>query len=286
MSELVKTAAVVLVAIALAVIVWATAPAPPQLERFSDEGEPFYPEFSDPLKAASLEVIDYDEESGTARPFKVQVRNGVWSIPSHHDYPADGEERLAKTAAGVIDLKKDIIQSDRAQDHEALGVIDPLDDTTAGLAGRGKRITLRDRSDAVLADFIIGREVEGKDGFRYVRLPGKKRTYAVKVDVDLSTRFADWIETSLLDVRSYDVTDVQIDDYSINEQTGMVESLGTLQLAKDEQNAWQLAGVPDGRELDEAKVRTMLSALSGLTITGVRPKPEALSADLRAKEAV
>ena len=43
----------------------------------------FYAEFTDPAVAASLEVIDYDEDSGTASPFKVQVKDGVWSIPSH-----------------------------------------------------------------------------------------------------------------------------------------------------------------------------------------------------------
>ena len=41
------------------------------------------------------------------------------------DYPADGEDRLANTAASIIDLRKDIVQSDRLQDHETLGVIDP-----------------------------------------------------------------------------------------------------------------------------------------------------------------
>ncbi|UCD75184.1 MAG: DUF4340 domain-containing protein [Phycisphaerales bacterium] len=284
MNQLAKTAGIVVIAVVLVVLVWATAPVAPELDRFDDQGEPFYPDFTDPLKAASLEVIDYDEESGTARPFKVQFKDGVWSIPSHYDYPADGEDRLAATAAGVIDLKKDVIQSDRGRDHEVLGVIDPLDETTPTLTGRGQRVTLRDQAGAVLADFIIGHEAEGKQGFRYVRLPDKKRTYAVKVDVDLSTRFADWIETNVLDVSSYNITEVQVDDYTINEQTGRVESAGSIQLARDEANKWRLADLPEGRELDEAKVRSMLSAVSGLTITGVRPKPEALTADLRAKE--
>lgn len=286
MSQIAKTSVLVVIAIVLVLLAWVTAPSAPELERFSDQGEPFYPDFTDPLKAATLEVIDYDEESGSARPFKVQVKDDVWSIPSHYDYPADGEDRLAATAAGVIDLKKDIIQSDRAQDHEALGVIDPLDDSTPTLTGRGQRVTMRDESGGVLADFIIGREAEGKDGFRYVRLPGKKRTYAVKLDVDLSTRFADWIETNLLDIQFNDVKTARIDDYSINEQTGMVESLGTIRLDKGEDNKWQLADVPAGRELDQSKVRTMISALSRLTITGVRPKPEGLTADLRASESL
>ena len=77
-------------------------PSRPNLAQFSDQGEPFYPRFIDPAVAAALEVIDYDEETGTATPFKVQVRNGRWTIPSHYNYSADGEDRLATTAASMI----------------------------------------------------------------------------------------------------------------------------------------------------------------------------------------
>ena len=44
-----------------------------------------------------------------------------------------------------------------------MGVIDPLDAKVATLQGRGKRITLRDASEKVLADFIIGKEIKGTD---------------------------------------------------------------------------------------------------------------------------
>ena len=48
-----------------------------------------------------------------------------------------------------------------------MGVIDPLDAKVSTLKGRGKRITLRDASEKVLADIIIGNEIKGterKDG--------------------------------------------------------------------------------------------------------------------------
>ena len=127
MNDVAKTAIFVGVAVVLCAAAYLFSPAPPKVAYFDDQGEPFYADFTDPLEAASLEVIDFDEESGSARPFKVEVKDGVWSIPSHYNYAADGEDRLAKTAAGVIDLKKDVAQSDRVQDHEAFGVIDPLD---------------------------------------------------------------------------------------------------------------------------------------------------------------
>jgi len=40
-----------------------------------------------------------EELAGKATEFKVQVKEGRWSIPSHYDYPADGADRLATTAA-------------------------------------------------------------------------------------------------------------------------------------------------------------------------------------------
>src|SRR5205807_1983916 len=92
-------------------------------------------------------------------------------------------------------------------DQEALGVLDPLD-LKSGLKGRGKRVTLRDKSEKVLADFIIGNEVKDRPGQRYVRVPGQKRTYGVNVKADLSTKFADWIETNLLKVDASHVRSV------------------------------------------------------------------------------
>ena len=44
-----------------------------------------------------------------------------------------------------------------------MGVIDPLDSKTTALEGRGKRVTLRDASEKVLADFIIGNEIKGTE---------------------------------------------------------------------------------------------------------------------------
>ncbi len=66
-----------------------------------------------------------------------------------------------------MDLTKDTIRSDSVEDQEAMGVIDPLDTKVTTLEGRGKRITLRDASEKVLADIIIGNEIKGterKDG--------------------------------------------------------------------------------------------------------------------------
>jgi len=280
MSEIKKTLSLAGGAAALALLALVTAPRPPAPDAFADRGEAFFPDFQDPNSAATLEVVEFDEDTGTARAFKVTNDGGLWTIPSHHDYPADGADRLAKTAAGVIGIHKDDVRSDNVADHEALGVVDPLDEGATSLKGRGKRVTLRDESGAVLADFVVGREPEGRPGFRFVRIPGQKRVYAARMDVDLSTRFEDWIERDLLQLERDDVARAVIKDYSIDERTGRLDQRDVVTLAKDDEGNWKTDRMRPGQEVDSEKSGALLGALDDLKIVGVRPKPAGLSASL------
>ncbi len=279
MDETQKTMTFAGVAVVLAALALIFAPKRITPEAFLDQGEPFFPEFTDPNAAVTLEVIDYDEETGSARPFKVTFAEGRWSIPSHHDYPADGKDRLAKTAAGVIQLKKDDFRSDNVSDHEACGVIDPLDEA-AGLSGRGERVTVKGANDVVLADIILGRPVEQREGFRFMRLPNQKRVYAARADVDISTEFADWIETDLLEVTKPNIDRVELRDYSINERTFSVDQRDRLVLSLED-GRWIADKMRNDQQVDSAKMQTLLSTLDDLRIVGVRPKPEGLSASLK-----
>src|SRR3954453_1264762 len=157
MTELAKTWTFVAVALVLTgAAVVNTRDRSTRNEIFNDQGQPFFPEFKDPLSCTDLEVVDFDSATAPASRFRVMFKDNKWVIPSHYDYPADAKDRLSKTAAAVMDLTKDTIPSDRVQDEEDLGVIDPLDTKTTTLKGRGKRIPLRDASEKVLADFVFG----------------------------------------------------------------------------------------------------------------------------------
>src|SRR5437867_3666370 len=107
MGETAKTAIFCLAALAVVVAAAVVEPETVTPNIFSDQGELFYPRFTDPLACKSLEVVDYDEATATARPFKVEFKRGRWVIPSVHNYPTDAKDRLAKTAAALIDLRKD-----------------------------------------------------------------------------------------------------------------------------------------------------------------------------------
>jgi hypothetical protein len=286
MTEMRKTLVFCGIAVVLAALALVTAPRRETPQQFSDLGSPVFPKFTDPNAARTLEVITFDEQTGQAVPFKVTFENGVWTIPSHHGYPADAKDRLAKTAANVIELKKDDFRTDNVSDHEACGVIDPLENTaTASLKGRGQRITIKGDNETVLADIIVGKPVENAKGMRFIRLPGQNRVYASRMNLDISTKFGDWIEKDLLQAGRDDFDRIVLSNYSINEQSGRVSEGDRIVLLKE--GEWTTASLRPGEEIVKARLDDLLSALDELKIEGVRPKPEALSASLlRSSETV
>ena len=217
MSEMKKTLSVDGIAVFLGVVALVSSPRRPVPDAFFDVGEPFFPEFTDPAAAATLEVVEFDEGTASATPFKVTNRDGLWTIPSHHDYPADGEDRLANAAADVINAIKDDFRSDNVADHEALGVVDPTDETASTLQGRGTRVTFKGPNEEVLADLIIGNRVPGRAGLRFVRVSGQKRVYSARFEGNVSTAFEDWIETNLLEVERNQVQQITLNEYFIDE---------------------------------------------------------------------
>jgi hypothetical protein len=278
MNENKRTIWFVATAVVLVILALVMAPKKYTPGAFLDQGEAFFPNFTDPNQATTLEVIEFDSTTGTTRPFKVTFQGGRWTIPSHHDYPADAKTRLAQTAAGVIDIKKDDFRSDNVSDHEQCGVVDPSDES-AELAGRGQRITLKDGSGQVLADFIVGRPATEGTGLRFVRVPDQKRVYTARMNLDLSTRFEDWIETDLLQLTATKISRIDINDYSIDERSGSVNKRDNVTLTK-RSGQWAMTGLKGSQSLDTAKVTAMVNALSQVKITGVRPKPAGISASL------
>ncbi len=278
MGENQRTLLYVGAAIVLALLAYLLAPRNITSDAFEDQGQPFYPEFQDPNEAVALEVIDFDEAAGSAVPFKVIFSEGKWSIPSHHDYPADGKDQLARTAAGFIDVTKDDFRSADMSDLESFGLIDPLNET-ASLTGRGQRITIKGEGDKVLVDFILGKEASGQPGYRFVRVPDQNRVYAAKIDVELSTRFEDWIDTDLLQTNRYRFDKIVIDDYSIDERTRRV-SKGDQVVLRSEDGQWRADKMASNQVMDTTKLENLLNTLDSLSIVGVRPKPAGLSASL------
>ena len=278
-SESRTTAAFVGVALLLAVAAWATSPRLETPASLVDRGTRFFPGFTDPQSAASLEVFEFNQAAFAAQPLKVVNQDGRWTIPSHYGYPADGSEKLATTAAALIALTRDDIASENAGDHERCGVIDPLDETIAASTGRGTRVMVRGADESVLADIIIGAPVEGRDQMRYVRVPGQTRTYVSRVGaLSISTRVDDWIERDLLQVDRDDIDGIAIQHFLVSAGRDNVSDGERLLLRRQRPDVWMLTD--NAQRLNTFPMNLLVTTLDELAIADVRPKPPGLAAAL------
>jgi len=282
-TETRTTVTLVALALCLALTAWATAPRRVAPAALRDLGQPFFPAFVDPNAASSLEVVEFDVQAVRPRPFKVLNRDGRWTIPSHDNYPADASNCLSSIAASIVAMKKDDVASDSPNDQERCGVLDPLDETLPATEGRGTRVIVRGRNEKTLADIIIGNPVNGRAEFRYVRLPGERRTYVARVDnLKISTKFEDWIERNLLQVSRDDLDQIIIRNYSADVRSGTVTRREMLVLHRSARDVWTLDGLSPGESIDGFTMNLLVTKLVDLSIEDVRPKPPGITATLMA----
>jgi hypothetical protein len=295
MNDNTKTVTFVGVALAALLIAWFSRPK--LLETGPEEmvGQLLVADF-DPLSAASIEILKFDPDTSAVRPFSVKQVNGLWSIPSHDNYPADAENHLAEAASGLMGRKILSVASESPGDHETFSVVDP--DPENPRAGMGTRVTIKDRNDKSLLAMIIGVEVPGRPELRYVRRVGQDPVYTAAVKTDkLSTKFEDWIEKDLLRMKSKEIKQIEIRDHAVDVAKRRLEQRGhmTLQynsssdprwkLARDEifgPNGWRPQKIAEDEELNTSKLDDLKYALDDLKIVDIHPKPKGLSANLKA----
>jgi hypothetical protein len=279
-----------------------------------EEQRVLFPELSDASKAASLEIVSYDDELSTLHPFKVLQSGGVWVLPAHQKYPADAKEQLAAAATALVDLKMLDVVSKSPGDHETYGVIEPdPEKIKPGMTGVGQLVEIRDGSGNKLARLIIGKEDKRRVGadsggrtLRFVRKAGQDPVYRVEVDTSkFTTSFGDWIEKDLLKLSPWDVRRLGLEDYALvavesNGRVGVqLDRKYRVDLAYDDKDAkWSLVkleafskeGEPreeklaEGEELASGKLNDLRNALGDLKIVDVARKPSGLSAELKAEE--
>ena len=283
----------------------------------AEQAKVLFPDLADPGKAASLEIVSFDDATATLKPFKVVRSEGVWVLPSHENYPADAKDQLAAAATELIDRPVLDVVSDSPGDHETYGVIEPdPEKVKVGMTGVGQLVEIRDASGNKLARLIVGKEDkrpasgDGAPGrsLRFVRRAGQDRVYRVELDTSkFTTRFDDWIEKDLLKISPWDVRRLTIDDsscsFGIDEASGRpMISLARrcrAQLAYDDKDAaWSLVTLEgfddknqpreeklaEGEELASGTLNDLRNALGDLKIVDVVRKPSGLSAELKAEE--
>ncbi|WP_237227037.1 DUF4340 domain-containing protein [Rubinisphaera sp. JC750] len=283
MNPMTRTLTYVGVAFVCVVLaVWSGMPTPElNPDDSANVGEPFYPDFEDPIEATGVRVTVFNEDTAEAKTFEVSNKNGAWTIPSHYDYPADGKDQLEKTASSLVAVKRGAVAGVSEQDWERLGVVDPLSDEVGQRKGRGERLTLTNGGTTLL-DLIIGNQVDNREGFFYVRHPKEKQTYVAELDLELTTDFGEWIEPDLLQINTTDLREMVIKDYSIDESSRRIVFNDVLKLRRpDASTSWKLEGQKENEKLKTAAINQIITTADNLKIIGVRPKPQGLSSDLK-----
>ncbi|MFM1997616.1 MAG: hypothetical protein RLZZ111_2003 [Planctomycetota bacterium] len=309
-----RTGAFLLGGLGMLLLGWSLQPRIKTAKIEPEEQRVLFPELSDAAKAASLEIVSYDDELSTLHPFKVMQAGGVWVLPAHQNYPADAKEQLAAAATSLVDLKMLDVVSKSAADHETYGVIEPdPEKIKPGMTGVGQLVEIRDASGNKLARLVIGKEDKRLPGgessgrsLRFVRKAGQDPVYRVEIDTSkLTTKFDDWIEKDLLKISPWDVRRLGIEDYALVavESGGRIgvqlDKKYRIDLSYDDKDAkWSLVKMeafdkegaakdeqlPEGEELATAKLNDLRNALGDLKIVDVARKPSGLSAELKAEE--
>lgn len=283
MNQNTKTALFAAAAVVVLLVAWLVRPGTPAVDANYDINKAFFPDFSDPLAAVTLEVVKFDEALAAKSEFKVAQKDGLWVIPSHASYPADAESQMKSAASLLIGLQKlGVVTGDKAE-HETYGVKDP-GEVTVGTKGVGTLVRLSDKDGRVLANLIIGNRVKDQFDQHYVRVPGSDRVYVSKVSADsLSTNFTDWIERDLLAVNAGDIKRISIDNYSIDEtrRTKVQGDQLVLNIETGAEQPWKLKDLKEEEEVNKTKLDALKSAIDDLKIVDVERKPELLAKNLR-----
>ena len=265
---------------------YAQQPAP--FEFIAPIGEPFYPNFTKADVVTGVRVVRFNTEQLKPQKFEVSLTDGVFRIPTHHNYPCDGKDRLKNTASSLIGLTRAAYIERSPEAHARYEVVDPLDEKSDAKEGRGQRVTLFNDKKEAVADLIIGKRAERTSGgpdaaeTYYVRRPDEDQIYlADMAKLDISTKFVDWIQSDLLDLAANDIRKISIAKHSIRE--GTIEHGQDSHLSrKDDKAEWQLEDLdPETEKLKTSVIGEMVKALDDLKIVGVRKKPDGLSKDLK-----
>ena len=246
----------------------------------TDVGTTFYPEF-DATKSTYLGVAAFNATTSKVDQFIVEKRDGQWRIPSHHNYPADAKDRLARTAASMIGVTRGQLDNLSADSHKRLNLLDPLDKNVTGTEGRGSRITIKN-GDTVLTDLIIGKKEEGAGDRYYVRRPDEDRVYLAEVHPELSTKFTDWIQPNVLDAVASTFREIVLDRYSVDvAKQKIVQGERSVLERNSTTDEWKLEGIAAGKKLKTSVVNSITSSLADMKIVGVRPKTPGIAAVIK-----
>ncbi len=178
----------------------------------------------------------------------------AWQVEQMGGYRADWSKLQALLAAlaqaRVIEPK-----TDNPQYYERLGVEDVSAEDAASVL---VRISIGDQ----VAGVLIGNPAQGRPG-QYVRLENTAGSALVNQEFEVPREALDWTDSSIIDINSSEVAEVEI----IHPDS---ERLRVMRISAD-QTDFDLVGLPPGRELNSSwAVNSLGSVLSMLNLVSVQ----------------
>ena len=279
---------IIFIAVAVACVALALSSIPQKIDPASQGnrmGQALFDTF-DPRQATGIEIVEIDEENLEAKSLEVaQTEKGWWiRRPQKADYPANADNQVKDVSTILLDLRILDTASDGAGEHAKYGVLDPSS-ANPGDRGVGKSIALKNRSGSNLAQLIIGNEVEGLSGTRYVRIPEQSTVFTAEMRNanNVSTKFVDWVEKDFLDLDKWNIKRVTLDNYEVNLAKGQLNRKDKPYVLDYENSEWKLSGttLSDKEELNKEKLDALKDAFDDLEIIDVESKPEILVSNLK-----
>ncbi|MFM9064763.1 MAG: DUF4340 domain-containing protein, partial [Pirellula sp.] len=308
MSESAKTGIIAALAAVTALAAWSTTTrnfTTLESNASARVNQALFEKFTDPLDAASLKIVKYNNDAEQYEEFEVakDSRSGVWTLPSNENYPADANKQMSDAANLFVGMKVLNVASEKRDEHKLFGVLEPDKKKEAeGGEGVGMLVQLRNSKGDSLVDLIIGKEDAQDNKKRFVRVPSEDVTYVAEITTTpLSTDFKQWIESDLLKLSANDIETLGIRNYSLlptNQNTLELVPNYDADISYTVRDAkWNAKSMtvyaerrPSPKTLDESeelnsnKLNEMKNALDNLRIVNVARKPTGVAADLKGEQ--
>jgi Domain of unknown function (DUF4340) len=301
----IKTTAIFGAAAAVSLgLAWWFGPTTVKSEKdISDErkGQSVFGDFNTDT-AASFRIVKFNEDLATLSQLEL-AKDGkqMWTLPTADGYPADSAEQVSQAVAPLTSLTVlSTVSTDRS-DHVLYGVVEPKEDELdVSASGVGMLLRVGGPKGEVLAELIVGKQVQGATDQRYVRIRAEDAVYVVELKTDpYSTQLDKWIKGEILNVRSMDINFVGVRDYEIQKVDGgygliknfdsdleFKDNKWSMQKFVDHKQKSESTEPPEGQELSDSALNDLRTSVQGLKIVSVRRKPAGLALELKADQSL
>jgi hypothetical protein len=219
------------------------------------------------------EPVFEDLRANPDSPAKVEVKSRFgeftlergaagWVSPDRAGYPVE-ESDVRRLIVGLADMRfveRKTSNPQRFKRLEVQEITDELSDSAY--------VKVSDASGKPLAEVIIGRPSArffgGNSSGTYIRFPETTETWLVTSVTNVQTRLVPWLDRDIVSVTANQVERITIGDGE-----------GAYVLARaNAESEFTIDGAPEGRVLDQEKVRPVNRALADVELEDVKQRSE------------